>query len=252
MERYQVILAYDGTDFHGSQFQTETRTVQGVFEAALRKLGWTGDSVLFAGRTDAGVHASGQVAAFDLEWNHSMVDLRNALNALLPEDVSIGDLFVREPLFHPRYDATSRTYKYRIYCSEVRHPLLERYTWRVWPRPNEKRLEAAADLFSGIHDFAGFGRPTRVGGSTIRQITEIDWHVHGKMMILNITGNAFLYHMVRRLVYGLVMVGQGKLDFEELSQHLHNPKDEPLQGLAPAKGLTLVRVTYPENTGESD
>ncbi len=252
MERYQVILTYDGTDFHGSQFQAETRTVQGVLEAALRKLKWTGKSVLFAGRTDAGVHATGQVAAFDLEWNHSLVNLRNALNSLLPKDISVLRLFLRNPDFHPRYDATSRTYKYRIFCDEVRNPILERYTWQVWPKPDAHRLDEAAALYIGVHDFAGYGRPSRDEDSTIRQVTSMFWTVHGSHMTVRITANAFLYHMVRRLVYAQVRVGQGMLDCQELSQHLYNPGEEPLKGLAPAKGLTLVCVKYPIDIGESD
>jgi tRNA pseudouridine38-40 synthase len=226
--------------------------VQGVLEAALRKLDWTGDSVLLAGRTDAGVHAAGQVAAFDLDWRHTLEDLRNALNALLPEDIAVNGVYRKRADFHPRYDALSRTYQYQIYCQPVRNPIIDRYSWRVWPRPEINRLKEAARLFPGVHDYAGYGRPTREAGSTIRQLTSVEWMVSGNELIFEITGNAFLYHMVRRLVYAQVMVAQGKLDFEELSRQLNDPGDEPLQGLAPAKGLILVRVTYPGVSGESD
>jgi tRNA pseudouridine38-40 synthase len=252
MERYQIILAYDGTDFHGSQIQKDTRTVQTVLEIALRKLGWVGRSILFAGRTDAGVHASGQVAAFDLKWEHSLHDLRNALNSLLPTDAAVREVFIREHDFHPRFDATARTYRYRIYCDEVRQPLLSRYFWRVWPRPDNSLLDSTALLFLGVHDFAGFGRPTQAGGSTIRNITSIEWQRKGDELILQVTGNAFLYHMVRRIVFSQVMVGQGKLDMDIISQYLNNPMADPLQGLAPARGLSLVEVTYPGPGGENN
>ena len=132
--------------------------MQDVFEAALRKLNWSGKSVLFAGRTDAGVHAAGQVVAFDLDWNHLLGDLRNALNALLPEDVSVFEVAVTRPDFHPRFDAKARTYRYRIYNNPVRDPLLDRFAWRVWPVLDFDRLIAASRIFLGIHDFAGFGR----------------------------------------------------------------------------------------------
>jgi len=251
MERYQVILAYDGTDFHGSQFQANARTVQGVLEDSLRKLNWMGKSVLFAGRTDAGVHATGQVAAFDLDWNHSLSDLKNALNSLLPRDVSVLRIFLQNPVFQPRFDAVSRTYVYRIYCMEVRNPLLDRFSWRVWPQPNIDRLNNAAALFIGVHDFAGYGRPTSDGGSTIREIMTMSWQGNHDRMTLTITGNAFLYRMVRRLSYAQVMTAQGKLDISVLIHNLHHPGEETLKGLAPARGLTLVRVDYPEDQGKN-
>ena len=156
MERYQVILVYDGTDFYGSQRQAESRTVQGVFEAALKKLDWSGKSVLLAGRTDAGVHASGQVLCFDLEWKHPPADLLRALNALLPKDVAVRSISPSRSDFHPRFDATARTYRYRIDCKPVRDPLIERYVWRVWPPPDFSRLQKAAGYFLGKHDFGAF------------------------------------------------------------------------------------------------
>jgi tRNA pseudouridine38-40 synthase len=131
MARYQVILAYDGTLFLGFQRQSRTRTVQGVVEAALGALGWTGRTIYSAGRTDTGVHAAGQVIAFDLEWKHSTLDLRQALNANLPEDVAAREVREVPPDFHPRYGALSRRYQYRILCSDVRDPLRERYVWRA-------------------------------------------------------------------------------------------------------------------------
>lgn len=249
MERYQVILAYDGTDFHGSQVQTETRTVQGVVEVALRKLNWTGKSILIAGRTDAGVHASGQVAAFDLDWSHSPTDLKNALNALLPHDVVISDISTSRSDFHPRYDAVARSYRYRIYCQPVRDPIRERHAWRVWPAPDFGLLQSASLVTCGIHDYRGFGRATSPGGSTIRNVMKAEWlpgagRYAGDELDFEITANAFLYHMVRRLVYAHIAVGQGILDLEDLKPHLQNPESELVQGLAPPQGLSLVKVSY--------
>ena len=115
MARYQIILAYDGTDFQGFQRLKGGRSVQGEVEAALRRLNWAGKAILSAGRTDAGVHASGQVIAFDLDWAHSPETLRQALNAYLPEDVAAQAVKLAAPGFHPRYDALARTYHYRIF-----------------------------------------------------------------------------------------------------------------------------------------
>ena len=140
MARYQVILAYDGTGFVGSQRQakksdglslSKLRTVQGELEKALRKLGWVGRSVLLAGRTDSGVHAVGQVASFDLDWQHADGDLLRALNANLPADVAARDVRIAPPKFHPRFDATSRRYRYRLFCQQVRDPSREKSAWRL-------------------------------------------------------------------------------------------------------------------------
>src|ERR1051325_6628960 len=131
MARYQLTLAYDGTNFFGSQRQASKRTVQGELESALRKLGWTGRSVLMAGRTDTGVHATGQVASCDLDWSHADEELLRALNATLPGDLAVQKVCTVNADFHPRFDATSRCYRYRLFCRAVRDPIRERFGWRI-------------------------------------------------------------------------------------------------------------------------
>ena len=244
MARYQVILAYDGTQFHGSQRQKEIRTVQGVVEDALRKLNWTDSSILLSGRTDTGVHASGQVICFDLDWRHPVQKLSKALNALLPEDVSARSVSEVRPDFHPRFDALSRSYRYQIVCDPHRDPLRERFAWRIWPKPEQELLQSAAKLFLGIHDFAAFGRPMKPGSSTVREVMTVNWHHYDDLLEFEITANAFLYHMVRRLVFVQMKVAQGRLLIEELQQSLRNPKQNPIQGLAPPQGLRLEQVMY--------
>ncbi|MBM3144288.1 MAG: tRNA pseudouridine(38-40) synthase TruA [Chloroflexi bacterium] len=247
MARYKVILAYDGTHFYGSQRQLELRTVQGVVEDALHKLSWTGESIAMAGRTDTGVHATGQVLAFDLAWRHTPEDLQNALNALLPGDAAVRHITECSLDFHPRYDAISRTYRYRLLVDPIRNPLEERFSWRVWPTPALDRLQAAAELFLGVHDFAAFGSPHRAGGCTIREVTRASWHRERASddLVFVVTANAFLYHMIRRLVHAQVMAGQGVLLVEDIHRYLETPQTLPIQGLAPPQGLTLVEVKYP-------
>lgn len=248
MARYQVILAYDGTDFSGFQRQalsSQTRTVQGVVEAALRQLGWQGRSILSAGRTDAGVHASGQVIALDLEWRHSPEALRAAMNANLPPDVAAKSVELAEPDFHPRYHALARRYRYRIFCRPVRDPLLERYAWRVWPPVELEPLQQAAAFLTGSHDFAAFGTPPRLGGATVREVFQVGWEQNGSNLTFEILANAFLYHMVRRLVSFQVAIGQGELQAHAMSEHLKGGSQTFVQGLAPPQGLTLVEVIYP-------
>jgi len=246
MAHYKIILAYDGTHYRGSQRQlVGIRTVQGVVEDTLRKLGWTESSTLFAGRTDAGVHASGQVFTFALNWRHSLDDLRNALNALLPKDASVRQVSEVSVDFHPRYHALARSYRYRIICDPVRNPLKEVYVWRVWPAPDLDRLQAASQIFLGVHDFAAFGSPTSPNGSTMRELMAAKWHFVDDSLIFDVTANAFLYHMVRRLVHVQMAVGQGFLELDSLDQHLQTPNGPPMQGLAPPQGLTLIDVQYP-------
>lgn len=243
MARYQIILAYDGTDFKGFQRQAEARTVQGVVEIALDRLGWQDRAILFAGRTDTGVHGEGQVVAFDLEWTHSSEELGRALNANLPDDVAVRTVREAAPAFHPRYDAKGRTYQYRIYCGTDRDPLRERFAWRVWPEVNLALLQQAARLLIGTHDFAAFGTPPRPGGVTIREVYRASWEPQAGGLLFEVSANAFLYHMVRRMVHVQVQVGQGRLELEYLAQAVQAARPQP-PGLAPAHGLVLKSVWY--------
>ena len=257
MARYQLTLAYDGTDFFGSQRQANKRTVQGELEKALCKLGWTGRSVLMSGRTDTGVHATGQVASFDLDWSHSDEDLVRALNAALPSDLAIHKARMVHAKFHPRFDATSRRYRYRLFCQPVRGPLRERFYWRVWPEINGGSFANTAQLFLGTHDFSAFGSPTTPRGNTVRTVMKAEWTQAGQdEWHFEVQANAFLYRMVRRLVFAQVAVAQRKVSAEAIAHSLANQdsagtRSETLTavpaGLAPAHGLTLVEVNYPNN-----
>jgi tRNA pseudouridine38-40 synthase len=244
MVRYKVILAYDGTVFAGMQRQTNARTVQGEVENALRQIGWEGNSLLVAGRTDAGVHASGQVVAFDLDWQHSPQKLCQAINANLPSEIAAQQVNQAGEDFHPRFDATGRTYQYTILCTSVRNPLMERYAWRVWPKPDFGNLQTCAAELVGVHDFAAFGTPHKPGGATIRQVFDAGWQILEDELVFTVTANAFLYHMVRRLVSSQLDTGLGKVSLEAFKQNLSSPAGM-IQGLAPAHGLCLMAVTYP-------
>ncbi len=246
MERYQVKIAYDGTNFQGFQRQGSRRTVQSVIEVALRSLSWQQRAILYAGRTDSGVHAAGQVIAFDLDWAHSPEDLGEALNARLPEDVAAREVKVTVSDFHPRYAALARCYRYRLYCQAERDPLRERFAWRVWPAPQGGLLWQAAEVLEGAHDFAAFGSPLTKGGSTLRTVYQAFWQQAGDEWSFEVTANAFLYRMVRRMVFLQVQVGQQRLSVEELASALRLPA--PLKpGLAKPNGLILERVFFAED-----
>ena len=246
MARYKIILAYDGTGLFGSQRQATARTAQSDLEKALRRLGWQEKSVLLAGRTDSGVHASGQVAAFDLQWKHEPVELVRALNSNLPPEMAVSAAQIVPDDFHPRFDAASRRYCYRLYCQPVRDPLRERYSWRQWPNLEAVNLLEAARLIIGKHDFAAFGTPPRPGNSSVRTVIKAEWHNLDDEWTFEIQADAFLYHMVRRLVFVQVAVGQGKFPAQVIADMLADRPGLIPAGLAPANGLTLVEVTYPE------
>lgn len=243
MERYQVKIAYDGTNFQGFQRQGSRRTVQSVVEEALRSLNWQQRAILYAGRTDTGVHAAGQVIAFDLDWAHTPNDLGRALNANLPEDVAVREVTIASSNFHPRYAALARCYRYRLYCQAERDPLRGRYAWRVYPPPDGDLLGQAARTVAGTHDFASFGSPLSPGGSTVRTVFSAKWEQAGDEWRFEIVANAFLYRMVRRIVFLQVQVGQQRLSIDALAAALQAPA--PLKpGLACPGGLVLERVYY--------
>ena len=244
MARYQAILAYDGAGFSGSQRQANSRTVQGELERALRNLGWSDRAILMAGRTDTGVHATGQVAAFDLEWTHSADKLLWALNKHLPSDLVVRSLRPASADFHPRFDATSREYCYRVFFAPIRDPLRDRFLWRTWPAVDEDALKRSAGIFLGTHDFAAIGSRTTPKGTTVRTVTKAEWKKmpDGEWQF-KVRADAFLYRMVRRLVFVQVSVAQGKCPVEKV-QHALSKQGVLLAGLAPAHGLTLVEVTY--------
>jgi len=254
--RFKLTLAYDGTNFFGSQRQTNKRTVQGELEKALRRFDWSGRSIIMSGRTDTGVHATGQVVSFDLDWSHSDEELIRALNAALPADMAVQQARMVHAKFHPRFDATSRRYCYRLYCQPVRHPIRERFHWRVWPQIDSEALVKNAWLFLGTHDFSAFGSPTTPRGSTVRTVMKAEWtqaRDAKNEWHFEVQADAFLYRMVRRLVFVQVAVSQGKFSAESVARSLAKPAlaasgiEKIPAGLAPAHGLTLVEVTYPNN-----
>ncbi len=256
MARYKLILAYDGAAFAGSQRQISTarsrtgkgRTVQGELEGALQALGWHGRSVILAGRTDAGAHASGQVAAADIEWSHSAETLRDALNSRLPFELVVRHAEQAEPQFHPRFDARFRRYRYRLFCQHVRDPLRERFAWRVWPELDPALLQQTAGPFLGRHDFGAYGSAPGKNAGTIRTVLLSEWHEAepGGNWQFDVAADAFLYRMVRRLVFVQVAVAQGRCSRETVLKALDrgSPSNGLPAGLAPAHGLELMQVDY--------
>lgn len=245
--RVRAKVAYDGAEFFGFQRQSGVRSVQGEIEKALETICGQRIAVIGAGRTDAGVHATGQVIAFNVDWRHSLEALMRALNASLPNDVAVSELAECDERFHPRFSAVSRTYEYRVYISPVRHPLLHRYAWQILNALDAAQMNRAAECLIGEHDFAAFGSPPSGDEheTTIREVLQAEWRETEKdKLTFTIEANAFLFRMVRRIVMALIRVGQGQWRPEDVTEILHSRDMQRIKGLAPACGLCLVNVNY--------
>lgn len=245
MDTYISIVAYDGTEFAGFQRQAQgQRTVQAEIENALVKLGWQESSLKAAGRTDAGVHARGQVISYALSWLATDLEMTNALNAHLPRDIAIQETERAQADFHPRFSALRRRYAYSIYYAAIRDPLMERNAWRIWPQLDVHSMNEAAELLLGKHDFGAFGKAPNENGNTEREIFRALWEQLGRTVVFDIEANAFLYHMVRRLVAALVSIGKQQTNLEDFRKFLEIPSNGWERSIAPASGLVLEEVSY--------
>ena len=238
-------LSYDGGDFQGWQRQPQGRTVQGALEEAVTRVLARPTRVTGAGRTDAGVHATGQVAHFDTSWDHSLSALQRALNAALPRDVAVTALSEAPRGFHARFSAIARSYQYTLLESPVRRPLRRRTSFHQRRPLDVERMRRAAALLVGTHDFAGFGRPMTPEGPTIRRMERVSLERWRDEVVVGLRANAFLRHQVRRTVGLLVDVGRGRREIEEVVAVLDRSPRAPVPWRAPAQGLVLEAVHYP-------
>jgi len=242
MQNYKIVIAYDGTDFRGWQRQPEERTVQGAVEAAIFKITRKKATVHGAGRTDAGVHALGQVANFGSATRLADGDLFRALNAVLPWDVRILGLEMVPPEFHARKCAKSKVYQYRIIHARQVSPFDFRYTLH-WPYPLDLRaMRAAAPLFVRRADFTAFSSNRE--RNPVRTVRRSEIRKKGDEVVYTIEAQGFLRYMVRTVVGTLLEVGEGKMKPEAVEE-IFRRKERLLAGpTAPAKGLCLLRVDY--------
>ena len=241
--RVRATVAYDGTEYSGYQRQKNAYTIQEALEAAILQVTQKRTSILAAGRTDAGVHAVGQVIAFDVAWRHGVSDLHRALNAVLPADIAILNVARAEPDFHPRYDARSRRYRYTVYNAPVRCPLERRYRLHVRRALDVGAMQEAALLLLGEKDFATFGQPPS-GRNTVREVMLTEWEGMVPHLHFDIQANAFLYRMVRSIVGTLLQVGCGEMDVAAFAQALAACDRARAGVTAPPHGLCLMEVEY--------
>jgi tRNA pseudouridine38-40 synthase len=255
---WKLTLAYDGTDYFGWQVQPDRATIQGELAAAIERV--TGERVLpqGSGRTDAGVHARGQVASFALEAPIPAANLLRALNRTLPEAIRVLSAETAAADFHARHAARAKTYEYRIFRGEICPPWEARYAWALnWPL-NVTAMQAAARAVVGEHDFTSFAASdpdlaTRNGTEeedgpgrrgNVRTIFASEWTESGDLLVYQVRGDGFLHHMVRNLVGTFVEVGRGQTAPEEMAQILEAGSRGAAGATAPARGLFLDRVEY--------
>jgi len=253
--RYRATLAYDGTAYQGYQRQPQgVLTVQGVVEAAIESIYGEFVTVHVAGRTDSGVHATGQVIAFDLNWTHGTQALYKAINSKLPADVAMTQLAEAPDDFSPRFDAIRREYQYTILLAKHGLPLQRHTAWVVLERktPNFKLASMldAASLLPGTRDFGALGTPPQ-GNNTMRTIFRSEWATmwlpEAVRLTYTIEADAFLYRMVRRTVGMLYDVGRGRLTLARFTEILQSAEIARGVTIAPPQGLVLTRVMYPQN-----
>lgn len=264
--RVCALVAYDGTNYCGSQLQANAPTVQGELERALRNLLGVERRLVASGRTDTGVHATGQVIAVSLPWRHPLVDLQRAWTRYLPNDIALHRLCLAPDEFHPRYSASSRSYRYVVIAQAKPQahpapkflPLHERFAlYMPMLLDVESMNYAATNFLVGEHDFASFGRAPH-GDNTVRRVMHAEWQLvenglaplsaneQTQCLSFTITATAFLRHMVRNIVGTLLQVGTGKRNAEDIKRILLAKERSQSGPPALAKGLMLELVSYPD------
>jgi tRNA pseudouridine38-40 synthase len=253
MRYFKLTIAYDGTDFHGWQIQANKPTIQGEILSVLRRIAQENVQLHAAGRTDAGVHALGQVASFRTQSALSAGEFQRALNALLPPTIRIAAAEEVGPDFNARWSARGKIYRYRLYRGKVVPPALWRYVLH-YPFPlDEEAMRDAAARFVGVHDYASFAASTGSEEddkerSTVREIfsTELVRSADGEELVFTVRGRSFLRYMVRKMVGTLLDVGRGKLTAADIDR-LYELKDRSKSGpTVPPQGLCMVSVEHEE------
>ena len=245
MRNFKLLISYDGSRYKGWQrLGNSDMTIQGKIEAVLSKMLDTPVEVIGSGRTDAGAHAKGQVANFHANTNLSCKEICDYLRHYLPEDIGILSVEEVDPRFHSRFNAVQKTYVYRIWNSELPCVFDRKYTWSVTDQFDLCAMKEAASMFLGTHDFLAFCSNKHFKKSSVRTIYSLDIDRVGEELRFTVTGDGFLYNMVRIMVGTLLAVGRGELMAEDISRIFENKTREQAGETVPAKGLCLMEVLY--------
>ncbi|MGA1843715.1 MAG: tRNA pseudouridine(38-40) synthase TruA [bacterium] len=242
---FRLTIRYDGTGYAGWQVQPGRQTIQGVIEEGLETILHEPCRLTGAGRTDAGVHALGQVAHFTTCATIPAKSLKRALNSILPRDIAIAEASVVHPGFHARRDAVAKRYRYRIFRDSTRDPFLWPYTWFI-PHPLDiEAIRRCLPILRGEHDFSAFSVAKRDGRSGIRRLMNIAMVDKGGDLVIEFLGNGFLRKQVRRMVGTLIEVGRGRFTPDHVQSMLDSLDPAEAGVTAPPQGLFLVKVYYP-------
>lgn len=244
MHRVLIKIEYDGREFYGWQKQPDKRTVQGEIENAIEKLTGVQTELFGSGRTDRGVHALDQAAHFDMEQNIPVKNLVQALNNLLPNDISITKAKIVKDNFHARYDIKKKTYLYQVYSSKTKSAILSNQSAYVSYELDVARMVEASKLLLGKHDFRGFCCADTHVKDFVREIYDIKISKKGKFIQFKVTGSGFLYNMVRIIVGTLVEIGRGKLTNEDIKKALETGNRSFSGMTMPPEGLFLARTYF--------
>lgn len=246
MKRIKLVISYDGTNYHGWQIQPNAVTVEGVINEALSRLLKEEITVIGASRTDAGVHAYGNVAVFDTESRIPAEKIALALNTYLPADIRIQSSCQVPDDFHPRHCDSTKTYEYHILNRKISIPTERLYSYHFHWKLDLETMQKAAQFFIGEHDFKSFCSAKTQVQDTVRTIYSLDVWQEQEMVKLRISGNGFLYNMVRIITGTLLQVGTGYYKPEDIKEMIAK-KDRTVAGAcAPASGLRLVGIEYPD------
>lgn len=247
MKNYKMTLAYDGGRYNGWQKQGNTdNTIQEKLEKLISTLANTTVEVAGSGRTDAGTHATGQVANFHMDWHGTENELMAEINSHLPEDIAVLSLEAVDGRFHSRLSAKAKTYEYTIWNSPVPPVFDRKYAFWVKESLDLAAMKEAVQVFVGTHDFKSFCANKRMKKSTVRTIYDIDIRCDGAKIVLSFHGNGFLYQMVRILSGTIIEVGEGKKQVADMTEILMAENRETAGFTAPSKGLCLREVEYGE------
>lgn len=245
MRNIRLLLQYEGTRYQGWQRQTSSdNTIQGKMETLLSKMCQEPIEISASGRTDAGVHAMGQVANFHTNSEMSTEEMLAYCNRYLPEDIAVVEVSEAAPRFHSRLNACGKCYCYRVINSDIPNVFWRRFAQEVPEKLDEDAMRRAAELLLGEHDFKSFTSAKKGKKSTVRRIDEISIVREGNLLSFTFVGNGFLHHMIRILMGTLLEVGMGKRTPESMNDILEACNREKAGPLVPAKGLTLMKVYY--------
>lgn len=245
MQSYKFIIEYDGSRYKGWQrLGNNELTIQAEMEDVLSKLERRDIEIVGCSRTDCGVHSLGQVATAQLHKHYHCQELRDYLNQHLPEDIIIRSVETVQDTFHPRHDSTGKTYRYQIWNKEHQNPFLRKYSNHIKEALNLDAMRKAANHFLGSHDFTSYSNAKGQKNSMVRTIYAISIFESEGLVSIEITGDGFLYNMVRKMVGALIEVGLGKRLDTTIEKTLEHKDREQVLYLAPSKGLILVKIYY--------